>query len=153
MTTISHKKVSFSKRSFAFFFFSPPPLSHGVDMISCYSWYCICSVAEYFVSSVVSILYCKFLIDDLKKTSLNKKQLFFRPEPVSYQRVYCFENQGWHFLNLWFFYAGHFCIPFSSDTEHTILICIDKFSHPRKATINPGRCFLLQLHAKLLFSS
>ena len=31
--------------------------SHGVDMISCSSWYCICSIVEYFVNSVVSILY------------------------------------------------------------------------------------------------
>ena len=36
-------------------------------MMSCSSWYCICSIVEYVVSSVVSILYCKFLIDDICK--------------------------------------------------------------------------------------
>ena len=35
-------------------------------MISCSLWYCICSIIEYHVSSVASILYCKFLIDDKK---------------------------------------------------------------------------------------
>ena len=37
-------------------------------MISCSSWYCICSIVEHFVNSVVSILYCKFPIDDIKKS-------------------------------------------------------------------------------------
>ena len=39
-------------------------------MISCSSWYCICSIVEYHVSSVASILNRKFLIDDIKKTSM-----------------------------------------------------------------------------------
>ena len=41
-------------------------------MITCSLWYCICSIIEYLVSSVVvSILYCKFLIDDIYKKGLN----------------------------------------------------------------------------------
>ena len=47
------------------FFFSFQ--SHGVDMTYCSSWYCSCNIVKYFVSSVVSILYCKFLIDDIIK--------------------------------------------------------------------------------------
>ena len=35
----------------------PTKSAPGVDMISCSSLYCICSIVEYFVSSVVSILY------------------------------------------------------------------------------------------------
>ena len=38
-------------------------------MIYCSSWYCSCSIVKYFVSSVVSILYCKFLSDDITKDS------------------------------------------------------------------------------------
>ena len=35
-------------------------------MIYCSSRYCICSIVEYFVSSVERILYRKFLIDHIK---------------------------------------------------------------------------------------
>ena len=36
--------------------------------------------------------------------------------------------------------------------NYTILICICKFSLPRKGTIILGKCFLLHLHVKFLFS-
>ena len=36
--------------------------------------------------------------------------------------------------------------------NYTILTCICKFSLQRKPTIVPGKCFLLHLHAKFLFS-
>ena len=45
-------------------------------MISCSLWYCICSVVEYFASSVVGILYCKFLVDDIKKKYTGSLVLF-----------------------------------------------------------------------------
>ena len=51
------------------FFSSFPASSHGVDIISRSSWYCICSIADYFVRSVISIMYCQFLIDDIEKQS------------------------------------------------------------------------------------
>ena len=56
-------------------------------MISCSSWYCICSIVEYFLSSVVSILYfVNFLIDDIKKrlvgsTGYPRKVLSFKTSP------------------------------------------------------------------------
>ena len=36
--------------------------------------------------------------------------------------------------------------------NYTILICISKFSLPRKSKIIQGKCFLLHLHVQLLFS-
>ena len=37
---------------------------------------------------------------------LNKKQVFFRPAPVSYKRGYYFEDQGLVFLELMFLKCG-----------------------------------------------
>ena len=40
---------------------------------------------------------------------------------------------------------------YDGDAKRTILICICKFSLPRKATVDPSSCFLLHLQAKRLF--
>ena len=37
----------------------------GVDVLFCSSWYLICNIVEYFVGSVINIVYCKILIDDI----------------------------------------------------------------------------------------
>ena len=46
--------------------FSSSAAYHGVDMIFCTSWYRLCSTVEYFVGRVIYLMYCKFLIDNIK---------------------------------------------------------------------------------------
>ena len=44
---------------------------YGVGMISCSSWYHIRKILQYFVGIAISVIYCKFLINDIwKRTSL-----------------------------------------------------------------------------------
>ena len=50
-------------------------------MASCSSWHRICSIVECFASSVISIAYCKFLIDDI----FNKKGLMVVPFVLAFK--------------------------------------------------------------------
>ena len=59
--------LAFEYLTVALLSFSFPPASYRVNMISCSSWNRIHIVVDYFVSNVIDIVFCKFLIDDILK--------------------------------------------------------------------------------------